>query len=479
MIEVQCTSCHTRYRIDEQVLPEGLPTFKCSRCGHVFSFEPRKSRLNAKSDRSLPKSEVPAESGIESSARLGPQPDWSKSPSSTVDRDAGNEPTASPQASPVIRGPSISEPLPGGAAASRADSEPLKNEHAAQRLQQTSSSRPDSDNASAETDAAQLTGAPRQAPPPEVAAEQARRFYSRLFTGDHHPQTEAGENLSFDFADEEPGLDQARSIRRGRRQAAAAPPADHETPRWQVGDDDSATTIASLSDRGAIRDENISRPARRSIRVGPTEPGFTDDDGLIDEEAAPVYNRARIHSSRFFMLLIFLIGIGFGAMTLLIHSAPRASSAVLTYLPLVGDRFAAPTTPAKLVALRQVNAAYQEGRAGPRTLVISGLAENVGTAPLRIVQLTAVLRDSERHSLASRAVYCGNNISPASVGQMTPHEIEFLQKLEPAKTFSLEPAASCRFVAVFLNPPSGAHAYDVSVSQAVSGAAAGSEEPGS
>ena len=26
MIEVQCTSCHTRYRIDEQVLPEGTPT---------------------------------------------------------------------------------------------------------------------------------------------------------------------------------------------------------------------------------------------------------------------------------------------------------------------------------------------------------------------------------------------------------------------------------------------------------------------
>src|SRR5690349_18482094 len=41
MVEVQCSSCHTRYRIDEQVLPEGTPTFKCSRCGHVFSLEPR------------------------------------------------------------------------------------------------------------------------------------------------------------------------------------------------------------------------------------------------------------------------------------------------------------------------------------------------------------------------------------------------------------------------------------------------------
>src|SRR5580658_9421637 len=40
MIEIQCTSCHTRYRIDERVLPEDTPTFKCSRCGHVFTADP-------------------------------------------------------------------------------------------------------------------------------------------------------------------------------------------------------------------------------------------------------------------------------------------------------------------------------------------------------------------------------------------------------------------------------------------------------
>ncbi|HXW83498.1 MAG TPA: zinc-ribbon domain-containing protein [Candidatus Binataceae bacterium] len=40
MVEIQCTSCHTRYRIDERVLPEETPTFKCSRCGHVFSADP-------------------------------------------------------------------------------------------------------------------------------------------------------------------------------------------------------------------------------------------------------------------------------------------------------------------------------------------------------------------------------------------------------------------------------------------------------
>ncbi len=51
MIEIQCTSCHTRYRIDERVLPDDTPTFKCSRCGHVlmpnaFSAKLKELRIN-------------------------------------------------------------------------------------------------------------------------------------------------------------------------------------------------------------------------------------------------------------------------------------------------------------------------------------------------------------------------------------------------------------------------------------------------
>ena len=44
MIEIQCTSCLTRYRIEPSVLPAEKPTFKCSRCGHVFSADPRRAK---------------------------------------------------------------------------------------------------------------------------------------------------------------------------------------------------------------------------------------------------------------------------------------------------------------------------------------------------------------------------------------------------------------------------------------------------
>ena len=75
MIEVQCTSCHTRYRIDEQVLPEGLPTFKCSRCGHVFTFDPRKSRLDGQNEIAGPKLRTAATSTRDSSVRAGGPPE--------------------------------------------------------------------------------------------------------------------------------------------------------------------------------------------------------------------------------------------------------------------------------------------------------------------------------------------------------------------------------------------------------------------
>ncbi len=53
MIEIQCTSCLTRYRIEPSVVSADRPTFKCSRCGHVFSADPRRARTTAPSGPSL------------------------------------------------------------------------------------------------------------------------------------------------------------------------------------------------------------------------------------------------------------------------------------------------------------------------------------------------------------------------------------------------------------------------------------------
>src|SRR5882757_6043178 len=68
MTEIQCTSCHTRYRIDERVLPDDTPTFKCSRCGHVFNADPIPAAKKAAA--TAPDSEQPARTPRSSRSRL-------------------------------------------------------------------------------------------------------------------------------------------------------------------------------------------------------------------------------------------------------------------------------------------------------------------------------------------------------------------------------------------------------------------------
>jgi hypothetical protein len=154
-------------------------------------------------------------------------------------------------------------------------------------------------------------------------------------------------------------------------------------------------------------------------------------------------------------------------MTMLIRSAPATAAEILSHLPKIGDRFILPIAPARLVAMRDVHADYLRTKGGHIALVVTGIAENVGGAPLHAVQIAASLRDAAQRPLADRAVYCGNNLSAAMVRQMTPHEVEFFQKLDPPKAFTLDPSATAPFVIVFIDPPAGVTRFDVSVASAI------------
>src|SRR5579862_6576602 len=127
MIEIQCTSCHTRYRIDERVLPDDTPTFKCSRCGHVFNADPVPAKVR-KPAPAPPESE-PQEPRTIRPAR--PRPSALKSPveSDIVKRSdtrTDARPTVAPKpearverAEPMQQAP-VQRPTPPAAPAQRA-----------------------------------------------------------------------------------------------------------------------------------------------------------------------------------------------------------------------------------------------------------------------------------------------------------------------------------------------------------------------
>ena len=420
MIEVQCTSCHTRYRIDEQVLPEGTPTFKCSRCGHVFTFEPR------------------ATAAVETPA-AAPEPAERVSKRQDMPGPETQSPPAAAPAQAAVENPS-ERPIPDKAPPAQSAAKPAEPSQEAARQPQSS----------------------------EDQARRTEEFFSRLFAEEKKDEVDAGDNLAFDFRDEEPTPDQAQPNPAKRRKSD--PDRTSDSGKWEVGD---SSTFDDPAGQAAARDifrAEDEPPPRRRRKPAPPEPADNEDE-FVDEDAAPIYNRDITHSARFFVMLFLLVGLGFGGATLLIHNAPAAASELLSRFPLIGARFEPPATPARLVALRGIQASYQRGKDGRLALLVTGEAENVSVEPLHVVQIGASLRDASQRPLASQAVYCGNNLTTKMAQQMTPHEIDFFQKLDPPKTFALEPSAACQFVIVFVDPPAGLSSFAMSVKQAVPAAA--------
>ena len=427
-IEVQCSSCHTRYRIDEQVLPEGMPTFKCSRCGHVFTIDPRSSGRPGDSAQS---------------AALSP----------------GATPAAAPPRLPRIRResrPAAPDVAIGQKSVADSQSGWVADSSAADKA--SGSPR----NHATALNQTEATPAPASTPPssPEEKKPYTDELLSKPFR-DH--ESSPGENLRFDFNEERadpempvPVVGEIADDRRGGE--------------WQVGEADFEAPAEAnrfgAPPRADLADAPVPR-ARRAPVDRRKSPNQEEREEFLDENAAPIYNHSvATHSARFFVALLALIALAYGATAVLIRSAPATAAEILSHLPKVGDRFIPPVAPARLVAMRDVHSDYLRTKGGHTALVVTGIAENVGNAALHAVQIAASLHDPAQHTLATRAVYCGNNLSAPMVAQMTPHELEFFQKLDPPKAFALEPSATSPFVIVFIDPPSAVSRFDVSVASA-------------
>jgi predicted Zn finger-like uncharacterized protein len=420
MIEIQCTSCNTRYRIDERVLPEETPTFKCSRCGHVFKAEPLPARpRKTAAPRVVEKPKAPSVAGSEE-----------PSPPPPV------QSTAAPGETP---GPTTEEPPSADASAEASEENPL----------------------------------------------------DRPFSRERSGELESGENLSFDFASEpNPG--------EGGESEDPSVEHHHSEDHWEVGDapeDPEAASDAAPSERLA-GPKPSGPPAQAPVFMvpPPTPPRrevprpaelrageFTIPDAGVEErpprraaykdftsdEGADLAAHRPTHSSGWFLGLFAVIAVLFAVASLAIHIEPAPVARILSQVPQVGANFQRPMVPAMLVALHDVHADYQQIKGGQTALLITGRAENVGSSPLHAVLLAVDLLDAGGKQLASNAAFCGNGLTTAMVGEMTPREIEFLQRLDPQKNFAVDPSKTAPFLLVFIDPPPKITNLRIEVAKAV------------
>lgn len=356
MIEIQCTSCLTRYRIDPSVLPADRPTFKCSRCGHVFSTDPRRSKRTAPAEVSL------------------------------------KRPKPAPQVKPA-------------AAASSSASQ--------------STSNPDEHN------------------------PLARSFAE-------HEDFKPGENLSFDFAEDF-----------GPASDPIGPPSEPvKEAQWQVGTIEPAAEEALAHGPSEIAEEAPRSPdaAAAALYTAAVAAEACDE---LPAEAGDVGGKT--HSSGFFLLVFFLLLASFTALSVGISNEPAAALRLLSRIPVIADYFA---EPAPTVALRELRAEYQRLKDDRPALMISGRADNLGPLPLHTVEVKIDLLDPAHRGIAQKAVYCGNQISPRMVEEMTPRELEFLATAPPLPSFVVNPGQSSSFLAIFVDPPAHMRSFRITVVEA-------------
>lgn len=276
MIEIQCTSCHTRYRIDERVLPDETPTFKCSRCGHVFNADP----VGGKMRRPAPPIE---ETEPDEPVPPPPRPRASV-PKARVEPAAAASGAALRESEPPAT-PSVEEKPP------RVE-EPASQESAAPAI--------DDSAGGAFPQISKDDGTVSKAE--DSTEHPLDRSFGKSF-GDREQKADTGENLKFDFSRESHVLDASHDeheIPVGR--------ADDE-PGWEVGapEDEPGGGFRSRSQTLAIEPEASVRPYfadREAIRSGAFQIG--EPTGEDVEDAAAIAGAGKIHASGFFFLLYFL-----------------------------------------------------------------------------------------------------------------------------------------------------------------------------
>jgi predicted Zn finger-like uncharacterized protein len=466
MIEIQCTSCHTRYRIDERVLPADSPTFKCSRCGHVFTSDPvvakkvvaepasRPATPRASTPRANLKPEVeepasaPAETPVEAPKTYASEEQASpaKSPLADDAKPAPIKPYIRNQRPTVFdrtpEAPPTKPPVEPAAtidteavARMRSSMEPVKSSTAAQPL---------------------VRGPEVQKSVARPSPPEQDKTLERI-----NPADDEGENLEFDFSDE---TDRELDPEPADDQAPATP------ERWSVGDDSPETPAPRTGAFGPDEpDPELSRGEPAPIGRG-TIPQYAASAAMqhapLPDETAFI-ERTQLHTARSVIGLFFVVAVFFAVATGVICVIPSASASLLRKVPLIGTEFEQPTPLENLVGVSDVQSSYQTLKGGHAGLVVTGVVKNSSSVPLHTVQVGVHLLDTDQHEVASSAVYCGTTLSPRMIGEMTPHELEFLQKLDPQKAFVLAPEHSAPFLMVFIDPPREVRHLAVAVSKAL------------
>ena len=398
---IRCPSCSTTYKIEGAVFDAPQPTFRCSRCKHVFAVQ---VRLQLRGE------DAPAAETTAAGTATPPTPEGPPSVDPCPDAEDGSdahEPADTD--SPADTETSEPEPTPpetGMAARSAEPPEPEPPETGAAAR-------------SAEPPEPEPEPEPAPEPEPEPSAPSAAPI-----------RTDGDPVGVIDLGD------------------ADFPHPDFDPPAAKTGPPDAPQP--DLPEPAPVI-ETIDLP-RRSART----PDFRIDDDILipPREARPAPPKPADGSGSIvpFVSLVGLAVFAFVLVSVIYQMNPQALDSLIRGIPWYGEAVFENRHFKRTLAFESLVSGVQPALNQKEVFVVSGKLVNRNDRGIHRVRVEAQLFDAEGKPLARQAIFLGNAISAKIIKEMSLREIALLQSLKPQNAYPIPPNESVNFTIVFPKP---------------------------
>lgn len=155
-----------------------------------------------------------------------------------------------------------------------------------------------------------------------------------------------------------------------------------------------------------------------------------------------------------FLLFLGSLVLSFGSLSTYCFYHPEHTETVLAQIPglntlIAGERFSA-----QHIILSDLKGHYQVTKDNQKVFAVSGIATNNAALPARTIQLEGAIYDKTGKVIGQRLIFCGTNIAPDRLANLTLREIGALQDLVPPKQFHVVAGGAVKFLIVFPAPSS-------------------------
>ena len=186
-------------------------------------------------------------------------------------------------------------------------------------------------------------------------------------------------------------------------------------------------------------------PPRADDRLDHVE--TMDAPGELDDDITPPAARSR-SATRFALRTAVGVTLVFGLLSIYVYVHRSRVAEALLQVPFIGPGLSVTQLDPRHIQLTDVRGEYARAGGDALVFVITGSAVNNAPEPVSAIQIRGSIVGAKEQD---RLVYAG--AVPHDVHDLSTHEIDLLQTLEPPRDWRLLPGEDGDFLVAFVDPP--------------------------